>query len=357
MSDLEIVYHLKDSRSPIKQASIFLITGLVLLVVGLLFSGILGWGIKISAIISLAIGAAQYFNRNTNETILTEDSLISKTSTGEKILLLAEIQKAELNFVQHGKVQRMGLFSLEEFIVDEKTVLVISDGSNKRIEVAAKDFPMQEFSEFKDFLHVFQANGQGNLLQETDRIKALIKENESYLAIDTKMKKDFEQGLLEAYKAAYTQRGDLYLRENTQAVVLYKYDKNPNNIIYFIDNDYLPNLQAEGLETAKMLLAGAEKAIKVVDIRISSYQEIAEKLKKMAAANQSKLQIRKATGKLENLSMKNQMAELNDFDRNELLLQIETVNQLQKITSEMNGLDDMDRAMTLKLQAENLLKS
>jgi hypothetical protein len=352
MADLEIVYELKDSRSPLKQAGAFLVVGLIILVIGLTLTGVIGWALKIGGFISLAIGGAYYFNRNTNETILTSDSLISKTSAGEKTILLAEIQKAELSFVQNGKIQRAGLFSLEEFFVDEKAVLAISDGGNKRIEVAANDFTIEDF---KAFLQVFQANGQGNLLQETDRVKSLIKENETYLALDVKMKKDFEQGLLEAYKAAYMQRGDMYLRENPQATILYKYDKNPNNIIYFIDNDYLPNLNAEGLQTAKMLLLGAEKSMQLVDIRISSYREIAEKLKLMLANNQSKLQLRKATGKLENLAIKNQVTELDDFDRKELLLQIETVNQLQKITTEMNGLEDLDKATSLKLQAEMLL--
>ncbi len=353
MTDSVIVFHLKDSRSPLKQAGTLLLIGLILLVVGLIFTNVVGWALKIAGIIFLGIGGAYYFNKNSDEIILTEDSLISKTSVGEKIILLAEIQKAELSFVQNAKIQRAGLFSLEEFVVDEKAVLAISDGGNKRIEVAANDFLIADFT---SFLQVFQANGQGNLLQETDRIKALIKENETYLAIDIKMKKDFEQGLLESYKAAYMQRGDMYMRENPDALLLYKYDKNPNNVIYFIDNDHLPNLNPEGLQTAKMLLLGVEKSIKVVDIRVGAYREIAEKLKLMLANNQSKLDLRKAAGKLENLAMKNQVSELNDFDRKELLLQIEKVNQLQIITSEMNGLTDLEKATSLKAQAEMLLQ-
>jgi hypothetical protein len=126
-------------------------------------------------------------------------------------------------------------------------------------------------------------------------------------------------------------------------------------VIYFIDNDFLPNLQAEGLQTAKMLLAGVEKNSKIVDIRIHSYQEITQKLKKMLANNQNKLEMRKTIGKMENLAMKNEMTELKDWDRKELLLQIQTIEELQKITTEMNGQEDLDKAFMLKLQAENLL--
>jgi hypothetical protein len=352
MSDLEIVHHLKDSRSPMQQAGIFLAVGLVTFIGAFFVTGFLAWGFKIAGFVAMAIGAAYYFNRNNTEIILTNNSIISKTSAGEKIMLLAEIQKVELSIVENGKMQRKGFFSLEELHTDEKAVLTISDGKNKRIEVAAKNFVL---TDFQDFLQTFQANGQGNLLQETDRIKALLQENEKYLATDIQMKKEFEQGLLESYKAIYCQRGEFYLKENPQATILYAYTKNPNNVIYFIDNDFLPNLQAEGLQTAKMLLAGVEKNSKIVDIRIHSYQEITQKLKKMLANNQNKLEMRKTIGKMENLAMKNEMTELKDWDRKELLLQIQTIEELQKITTEMNGQEDLDKAFMLKLQAENLL--
>jgi hypothetical protein len=351
---MEIVYHLTDQRSPLKQALAFLIVGAIFSVLGFVFfSGILGWLLKGAGVLSLLIGGAYYFNRNTAEALLTEDSLVIRSQAGEKTMLFAEMQKIELTFVKEGKTQKKGLYSLENIEADEKTVLTISDGGNKRLEVAAKDF---DLNDYVNFLQAFQANGQGNLLQETDRIKALIKENETYLQQDTKLKISFEQGLLEAYKAVYVQRGEFYKKENPQAQALYVYDKNPNNVIYFMDNDYLPNLNGEGLQTAKILLVGTEKNISIVDTRIASFKEIASKLKTMEASNQNKLQMRKATGKLESLAMKNQLTEFNDFDRKELLLQIETVKQLQQITTEMNGLDDLDRAKSLLLQTEMLLK-
>jgi hypothetical protein len=351
MSDLEIVYHLQDRRSVAKQASIFFILGAVIFVGSFFIGGVIGWIAKGGSLLLAGIGAAYFFNRNTAETILTNDSLISKTISGEKTMLLAEIQQAELSYVENGRVQRTGLFSIDNIHVDEKAVLNITGENNKRIEVAAKDF---DITDFKDFLRTLQINGQGNLLQETDRIKALIKENETYMKADKKLKEGFEKGLLEAYMAVYVQRGELYLKENPTATVLYKYDKDVNNVIYFIDKDYRPNMNPEGLETSKMLLLGAEKNVKLVDIRIEAYREIAEKLQNMLQNNQLKLQVRKNTGQLEHLAMKNQIAEYSDFDRKELLYQIEVVDQLQKITSEMNGLTDLDKAMLLQAQAEDL---
>lgn len=352
ISDLEVVYHLQDHRSSVKQAGIFLAIGAVLLIGGFFMSGIIGWIIKGGGLLVLGIGGAYFFNRNTAETILTNDSIISKTVAGEKTMLLAEMQKAELSYVENGRVQRIGLFSIEDIKVDERAVLNITGENNKRIEVAAKDFAI---ADFKEFLRSLQVNGQGNLLQETDRIKALIKENETYMKADIKLKEGFEKGLLEAYMAVYVQRGDLYLKENPDAKILFKHDKDKNNVIYFIDNDYRPNMNPEGLQTSKMLLAGAEKSVKLVDIRIDSYREIAEKLKNMLENNQFKLQVRKTTGQLENLAIKNEIASYNDFDKKELLYQIEVIDQLEKITSEMNGLTDLDKAMLLQAQADAVI--
>ncbi len=350
---MDIIHHLQDQRSPAKQAQIFWGLGGICLVIGLtLFSGILGWVVKGMGILSGLIGAAYYFNRSKNEVLLSENTLVTRNQAGEKTILFAEIQKAELSLVKDGKMQRLGLYNIEDWAeVNEKAVLHLSDGASKKLEVAAQDFALADFI---DFLRTLQVYGQGNLLQETDRIKALVKENETYLQQDLKLKTNFEQGLLEAYKAVYVQRGNLYLKENPQAKILYQYDKNPNNVLYFIDQDYLPQLNGEGLQNAKLLLAGAEKGIELVDTRIKSFQEIANKLKQMQESNLRKLELRKAVGKVEKLAMENDLTALNDLDRNELLLQMETIKQLETLSTNLNGLDDLDKAKSLQIQLANL---
>jgi hypothetical protein len=352
MNSLDILYSMNDQQPALRSATPYWIIGVVVLIVGFFVVGVLAWVLKGVGVFVILVGTAYYFGRGQNEVILTNEHLILKTKAGEKQLQLTELKKVELNFVENGRVQRKAFFGLDNYVIDEKTVLSLSDGANKQYEVAAQYFDKEDFT---TFLRIFQIEGQGYLLQENDRIKQLLKENETYLNKCKKEQAQLTQALVEAYKNVYVQRGDYYLKENPNANILYTDARNPNYKVYFIENDYLPALQGADLEKSLSLLKQAEENIALAKIQLTSFEEIAQKLQKRLQKNEAEQKARKARGKIEELSIKNELSGLNSSDKRELELQIATLDELQKVALELNGITDLDRAAYLKKQASELL--
>ncbi|MCU0392031.1 MAG: hypothetical protein MUE81_13005 [Thermoflexibacter sp.] len=352
MNDLDIVYQLEDSRSPMSKGKIYLIVGGICLVLGFIFSGILSfilWGV---GLIALGIFAANYFSTDSPITILTRDKIISKTKAGEKSLFLSEITKAEVNITENGRIKKINIFEVDTFSADEKSMLSIVDTDNKRLEVRAEHYNL---SDFISFLDVFKVEGKQSRLVTHHSYDSLIAQNNTFLQNDYKLKEELDKTLMEAYKALYNERGEMYIKNNPDSKILFEYRKNQMDMgVYFLDNDYQDGLQIADIEGGKVLIQNAQKNLKVVDTRIAYYKQIAGKLLQMKSAFEARMKMNKITAKLDNLQDQNNVQKEASDEYN---LQVETLKQLEELTLEVHSLDMLEKTTLLQEKAAILGES
>jgi hypothetical protein len=352
IDDLDIIYKLEDSRSPMSKGKVYLIAAGVFAVLGFVFSGLIAMGMWGLALLSVGIFAANYFSSDSPMTILTRDKIISKTKAGEKSVFLSEITKAELNYTENGRMKKVNIFEADTFSADEKSMLSIVDTDNQRIEVRAEHYHL---SDFISFLDVFKVEGKQSRLVTHHSYDSLISQNDSYLKQDYKLKEELDRTLMEAYKALYNERGEMYVKNNPQAKVLYEYRKNQNDMgIYFLDNDYKEGLQIADIEGGKILIQNAQKNIEVVSTRIAYYKQISGKLQQMKSAYEARMKMNKITAKLDNLQDQNNVQKEASDEYN---FQVETLKQLEELTLEVHSLDMLEKTTLLQEKAAILGES
>jgi hypothetical protein len=352
MNELDIIYKLEDTRSPMSKGKIYLIATGVFAVLGFVFSGMIAFALWGLAVLSLGIFAANYLSSDSPATILTRDKIISKTKSLEKVVNLSEIVKAELSFTENGRIKKTNVFEADTFAADEKSLLTIIDTDNKRVEVRAEHYNLADFTSFLD---VFKIDGKQSRLVTHHSYDSLIAQNNNFLKEDHKLKDELDKTLMEAYKALYNERGEMYVKNKPEAQVLFEYKKNQMDMgVYFLDNDFREGLQVADIDGGKVLIQNAQKNIGVVDTRIAYYKQISGKLQQMKSAYEARMKMNKITAKLDNLQDQNNVQkEVSD----EYNLQVETLKQLEELTLEVHSLDMLEKTTLLQEKASILGES
>jgi hypothetical protein len=341
-----VVYELRDQRSPLKRALPYGLVALGLVALGFFLSGLLAWASFAGGVLAGGVFVANYLNVSPQMVLLTSDRLILKTTVA-----LGEITKAELTYTEGGSMKKIGFFGSESVRADEKAVLTVVDSSNRRVEVLAQDFAL---ADFQSFLEVFQVNGNAGRLIDEQKFDDLIGQNEEYLKQDRKLKADLQQNLLEGYRAIYQLRGEFYRKQHPEAEVVYKHQPNPNDgASYFLAGDYVEGLDEASVQAGLNLLAGNQKNLAVVETRMDYYQKIAAKLQTMKEAQKSRARVSKVAGRLETLQKQN---EVGTGQQDELGLQTETLEQLKLLSQDLRNMDDLGTANLLKQVDEVLGK-
>ena len=352
MNELDIIYKLEDTRSPMSKGKVYLIAAGVFAILGFVFSGLIALGLWGLALLSVGIFAANYLTSDSPVTILTRDKIISKTKSVEKAVNLSEIIKAELSFTESGRIKKANVFEADTFAADEKSLLTIIDTDNKRVEVRAEHYNLADFTSFLD---VFKIDGKQSRLVTHHSYDSLIAQNNNFLKEDYKLKDELDKTLMEAYKALYNERGEMYVKNKPEAKVLFEYKKNQMDMsICFLEGDYREGLQVADIEGGKVLIQNAQKNIGVVDTRIAYYKQISGKLQQMKSAYEARMKMNKITAKLDNLQDQNNVQkEVSD----EYNLQVETLKQLEELTLEVHSLDMLEKTTLLQEKAAILGES
>ena len=342
-NDLDVIYTLEDSRSPMSKGKFYLIGAGVFGVLGAIplgFISLVFWGL---AVVALGVFAANYFSNDSPVTLLTREKIITQTKSGEKIVNLSEITRAELTYTEGGKMKKVNIFETDVFSADEKSLLSIVDTDNKRVEVRAEHYHL---TDFVSFINVFKIDGKQSRLVTHHSYDSLIAQNDGFLKQDYKLKDELDKTLMEAYKALYNERGEMYAKNQPNAKVLFEYKKNQMDMgICFLDNDYREGLQAADVDGGKVLIQNAQKNIAVVDTRIGYYKQISGKLQQMKSAYEARMKMNKIGAKLDNLQDQNNVQKEASDEYN---LQVETLKQLEELTLEVHSLDMLEKTILLQ---------
>ncbi|TAH22226.1 MAG: hypothetical protein EAZ08_01870 [Cytophagales bacterium] len=343
INDLDVIYKLEDSRSPMSKGKIYLIAAGIFGVAGFLplgFVSIALWGL---AVVAMGIFAATYFSNDSPLTLLTREKIITQTKSGEKSVNLSEITRAELSYTENGKMKKVNIFETDVFSADEKSLLTIVDTDNKRVEVRAEHYHL---TDFVSFINAFKVDGKQSRLVTHHSYDSLIAQNEGFLKQDYKLKDELDKTLMEAYKALYNERGEMYVKNKPEAKVLFEYKKNQMDMgICFLEDDYREGLQVADVEGGKVLIQNAQKNIGVVDTRISYYKQISGKLQQMKSAYEARMKMNKISAKLDNLQDQNNVQKEASDEYN---LQVETLKQLEELTLEVHSLDMLEKTILLQ---------
>jgi hypothetical protein len=346
---LDVIFELQDRRVTLANSLIYMILGIILTVGGFFLKGTFHWILWSLGGVSMIMFLVRWFGRDENNVMITNDRLIIKTRAMERTILLTDIQRVELTYQENGTLKRLPFFNLNHLKADEQSLLAITDIYQKRIEILAKDFLL---TDFQGFLEEFQRNGKASSVIDDGKLKELIEQNQSYLRKDKELRFQLEKSLYEAHKALYHQRGLYFLKENPTAKVMHQYQPNPNETYLFIENDYLPNLNAESLAIAKNMLETTAQNMQVVRQRIECYESIAQQLNDLKKSYEATIQMKRVAGKVERLQQQNEYSQ--QAENQEHQLQVETLKQLQLLTQEVNGLSDLNQILLLK-ERSNLL--
>jgi hypothetical protein len=346
-----LVYELKDARSPLKKALPYALAAAGLVVAGFIVAS-LAWVLWGLGLVAAGVAVANYLSVSPQAVLLTNDKIVLRTKAGDRALMLGEITKAELTYREPGgAVKRIGFFGADSFTADESAVLTLTDASNRRLEVSAKEFAL---ADFRSFLDVFQVNGNSGRLIDEQKFDGLIAQNNEYVRQDRQLRGDLQQTLLESYKSIYNPRGEFYFKQNPGLEVVYRHQPNPNEGgTYFLKDDYVEGLDGGSVQAGLNLLANTQKNLETVETRLAYYQKIDEKLQTMKEAQKARARVSKVAGRLETQQRQNELAA---GKQDELGLQTDTLEQLKLLSADLRNQDDLGTSQLLKQVDELLAK-
>ncbi len=331
-------------KMPSKNVAIsYLLGGFVLAAAGWIFGGVLAFLLGAVGLIGMGVGAVQYFSKPVQKVLLNEERLALQSVGKTQQIALAEISKAELQQLADGKVQKIPLQQVQSFTANNKAILTITDSKGQRIEIPAAKFGL---SDFESLVYVLQTQLAGaNMLPDALQYDALIEENKQYIRKDEQLKESLTKNLLDGFKALYVPRGELYLKEHPEAVVLFKHQPNPNDgATYFLDNDYQPGLNEQAIQQGAQLLLQAQQNLTTVNKRIEAYRQIADKLSGMKQELLAQQKLAQAGAELKSLAAQNQRGREAQSNHD---LQITTFHQLKQLTADLNSIQDLGNASIL----------
>ncbi|MCS7020012.1 MAG: hypothetical protein RMJ87_13615 [Cytophagales bacterium] len=343
--------YLLSEKTPSKNVALsYLLGGIALAGIGWFVGGALALLLGAVGLIGIGIGLVQYVSKPVQTVLVSKESLVLRSAGKKQEIPLSAIEKIELVQVINEKVQRTPLQKMQSFTADSKTILVVTGATGQRIEIAASKFRL---SDFESLLYVLQTQlSESNVLPDTAQYDKLIVQTQQYLHQEQQLKEALTKSLVDSFKTLYVPRGELYLKQHPEAVVLFKYQPNPNDgATYFLDKDYQPGLNAQAIQQSVQLILQAQKNIEIVDKRIEAYRQIADKLAAMKQEWLVQKKLAQTSATLQSLEAQNQRGQEISSNHD---LQVTTFYQLKQLITDLNSAQDFGSTSILE-QVDRIL--
>lgn len=350
---MENEIYVLPEKTPSKNVALsYLLGGVVLALIGWLVGGMALFALGALGLAGIGIGAVQYFAKPTQTVLLSEERIALQSAGKMQEIPLAAIEKAELVQLAEGKVQKIPLQQLQSFTANEKAILSIVDTKGQRIEIQAAKFGL---SDFESLVYVLQTQISGvAMLPDASQYDALIAENKQYIRQDEQLKESLQKNLLDTFKQLYVPRGELYMKEHSDAKVVLKHQPNPNDgATYFLENDYRPELTPQAIEQGKELILQAQTNIQAVEKRIEAYRRIADKLAAMKQELLTRRKLAQAGAELKSLEAQNLRGQEVQSNHE---WQIAVFHQLKQLTADLHGSQNFGDAAILA-EVDKILNS
>lgn len=327
----------------------------------------------VSALALLLPLVAEFWKGQLKSILLTTEYLELRTGLEERPqrIYLSEIKRVSLIEKEnryHTKNHQSNSESTT-VLIDEKKAkdydadakCIISTAGGKKYEIRSAYFPEGEFGEFLEKLQkayherssTFQINTstQSSLeaaSQTSDRIEQVMYANIKRLQEDLVLKKDFEKNMIEAYKSIYRVR-DAFDVSKTNAKIIYEFKNIDYSTSYILENDYLPELDQEGIEFGKNLIEAAKENLILVEQRITFYRRIDKELEKIKLQQQSRRKLQVVAQNLKDLQYKNTTKIIEQsFSNNADDMETKVLNELEELSQKVRNIDDLDDSIVLR---------
>ncbi len=327
----------------------------------------------VSALALLLPLVAEFWKGQLKSVLLTTEYLELRTGLEEhpQRIYLSEIKRVSL-IEKENRYQGRNPSSNSEsttVLIDEKKAkvydaeakCVISTAGGKKYEVKSAYFPEGEFGEFLEKLQKayhehsfsFQVNtSTSSSLEEasqtSERIEQVMYANIKRLQEDLLLKKDFEKNMIEAYKSIYRVR-DAFDISKTNAKIIYEFKNIDYSTSYILEDDYLPELDKEGIEFGKNLIEAAKENLILVEQRITFYRRIDKELEKIKLQQQSRRKLQAVAQNLKDLQHKNTTKIIEQsFYNNAEDIETKVLNELEELSQKVRNIDDLDDSIVLR---------
>jgi hypothetical protein len=185
--------------------------------------------------------------------------------------------------------------------------------------------------------------------EEERKIEALLQKNRLYRDEDLRLKSKFQEKLNEGYKTIYTLRSAKEAVNIAQENVIHTISELGTETFFVFENDFKPKLSRENIEIGLQLIETAKKNLKLVEMRISYYAKIEEKLLDLKFQEESRRKLQNLTKDLEDLQNKNTDSNIkNDVYRAENSYGgISGLDNIEDLTQSVHNLEDLEKAIEL----------
>lgn len=335
-------------------------------------------GFLIGALCAFFPLAKEFFVDQLNGVLLTKEYLQIRKgiNPNPQTIALKDIKKVRLidqetKTSQKGKKKKkdFAFQNLEQFNYSEEAECLIETKDGRKFVIRSHYFPMGEFSKFLNLLRNTYQNEEKKFVSdkksetlsptnpflnptvgtnEQGETMRIVQENLQYMQEDLQLKREFLQNMFDAYVSIYRQRDDLDLARIRNAQVIYHHLQADGRNIYFLANDYLPNLAEDNIEIGKNLIAAAHDNIQLIELRLKYRRKLAEELEKLRFQEANRRRLRELADRLKNLQEKNAGKSLDQSLNPTENIDSRVILEIEAISQKVRNTEDLHNAIMLK---------
>jgi len=363
MKNSEIIYELENTMPIYRNFFREFISGLILLGGSIWASmGLIKFGFLIASLFVLMPVLRDFLGKRVRSLQLTERYLLVRFGVGEHFtkIYLSDIKKVRL--LEKGKdrndwhIENSTQWHYES--QDEPTCIIHTlDG--RKYEIKGYYFPQGEFANFLQHFHrsfhqlPHLPKFDKKPLKEspdTDRLSKLAFTNMQYLQEDLKLHKALKANMIDAYNSIYSLRHEKDLTLLNDYKILYQYQKEKGETIFFLEGDFLKNLSLENIEIGKNIIEASHQNLHLVESRIDYYKKIAEEVENIRFQEEKRKKLRTVADRLKYLQEQNTNKTI--LQPNEDDLEIKTILELEELTQQVRRTEDLEGSLYLKEHIE-----
>jgi hypothetical protein len=370
----ETIYQLDETVPMHKSFMGKFIGGFVLAWLSIWFGGFFfKFAFIISALALLLPLAAEFWRGQLKSILLTTDYLELRIGLDERTqrIYLSEIKRVALvekepQYRPQNQKNESTTVIIEEKKqkeYDPEAKCIISTVNGKKYEIKSAYFPEGEFGEFLEHLQsahggktvnpamttkgiAFKSNIEAT---GTEKIEQVIHANIKRLQEDLQLKKAFEQNMIEAYKSIYRIRDAFDISKMSTAKIVYEFKNIDYSTSYILENDYLPELDEEGVEFGQNLIDAARSNLLLVEQRIAFYKKIDKELEKIKLQQQSRNKLKAVAQNLKDLQEKNTNKIIDQsLSGNPIDMEVRVLSELEELSKKVHNMDDIEKSIQLK---------
>ncbi len=335
-------------------------------------------GFLIGALCAFFPLAKEFFVDQLNSVLLTNDYIQIRKgiNPNPQTIVLKDIKKVRL-IDQEPKILKKGkkhkkdysFQDLEKLNYSEDAECLIETKDGRKYIIRSHYFPMGEFSKFLNLLRKTYQNEEKKFVwdsknevspyanpflnpalvtQENDETSRITQENLQYMQEDLQLKREFLQNMFDAYISIYRQRDDLDLARMRNAQVIYLHLRADGRNVYFLLDDYLPNLAEDNVEIGKNLIEASHNNIQLIELRLKYRRKLAEELEKLRFQEANRRRLRDLADKLKNLQEKNAGKSLDQSLNPAENIDSRVILEIEAISQKVRNTEDLHNAIMLK---------